>query len=120
MVLYCPNCGAANEEFAQYCASCGDDLSSAREKKSKKGQTQEEPKVSSDGKPKKELLRSRTDRKIAGVSAGLAKYFNMDVDHVRILWILAFVMTGGSAAIAYLIMAMVIEEEPEIPEATST
>ena len=114
MTLYCPNCGAANEEFAQFCAGCGEDLSVARDKKAKKSKTHESS-ATSDAKPKKKLYRSRTDKKIAGVSAGLADYFNMDVDHVRILWLIAFVMTGGSAAIAYLIFAMVVEEEPETP-----
>jgi hypothetical protein len=32
------------------------------------------------------LFRSQEDRMIAGVAAGLAKYFNVDVIFVRLLW----------------------------------
>ncbi|MHA1154550.1 MAG: PspC domain-containing protein [Candidatus Heimdallarchaeota archaeon] len=114
MSVFCPKCGAANEEFAQYCASCGDDLASAREEKSKKGQSSESETFSTEPETKKVLLRSRTNRMVSGLSAGMAKYFDMEVDIVRMLWIIAFVGTGGTAIIVYLVMAMVIAEESEI------
>lgn len=114
MAIFCPNCGAANEEFAQYCASCGDDILSAREEKAKKGQTSEPESVSTEPKTKKVFLRSRTNRMVTGLSAGLAKHFDMEIDVVRILWIIAFIASGGAVIIVYLIMAMVIPEEPEI------
>ncbi len=114
MPIFCPNCEAANEELAQYCASCGDDLSSAREKKTKKGQTSEPKFDSTEPKTKKVLFRSRTNRMVTGLSAGLAKHLDMEVDVVRLLWIIAFAASGGAVIIVYLIMAMVTPEEPEI------
>ena len=67
----------------------------------------------------KKLYRSRTDKKVCGVCAGLAKYLNMDVSIMRII-ALCLVLFAGGGLLAYLICALVIPEEPEdiveIPE----
>jgi len=39
--------------------------------------------------PRKRFVRSTNDRKVAGVCAGVADYFDMDPTLVRILWALA-------------------------------
>jgi len=62
------------------------------------------------------LYRSRTDRMISGVCGGLAEYFGVDPTLVRILAVLAAVITGGSAVIAYIVMAIVVPEAPETGE----
>ena len=62
----------------------------------------------------KKLYRSVSDRKIAGVCGGLAKYFNVDVTIVRLITVLLAVFgTGGIWA--YIICALVIPEEPAAP-----
>ena len=59
----------------------------------------------------KKLYRSVSDRKVAGVCAGVAKYLNIDPTVVRIIWaILALFAFFGIAA--YLICAFIIPEEP--------
>jgi phage shock protein PspC (stress-responsive transcriptional regulator) len=58
----------------------------------------------------KKLQRSRSDKKIFGVCAGLAKYFNVDVTVIRILFLIALLCVGGGL-IAYLICALVMPEE---------
>ncbi|MCE7745674.1 MAG: PspC domain-containing protein [Candidatus Heimdallarchaeota archaeon] len=50
---------------------------------------------------------------LTGLAAGLAKYFDMDVDLMRILWVVGFFVSGTTIAIVYLIMAAVIPLEPE-------
>lgn len=45
---------------------------------------------------------------IAGVAAGFADYFNVDVTVMRLLFIIAAVLSGGGAVIAYLILAVVM------------
>ena len=60
----------------------------------------------------KKLYRSRTDKKICGVCAGLAKYLNMDVTVMRLLVVLLTLFVGGGL-IAYIICALVMPEEPE-------
>ncbi|MCQ2136304.1 MAG: PspC domain-containing protein [Bacteroidales bacterium] len=59
----------------------------------------------------KRLYRSATDRKIGGVCAGLAKYFNIDPTIVRLLWIIALFCMGGGL-LAYLIAWVIIPDEP--------
>lgn len=60
----------------------------------------------------KKLYRSKTDKKIAGVCGGLAKYLNVDPTIVRLIWALV-VVCGGAGLLAYIICALVIPEEPE-------
>ena len=59
----------------------------------------------------KKLYRSRTDKKICGVCGGLAKYLNIDATIIRLILVLA-VIFAGVGALAYLIAALVIPEEP--------
>ncbi|MCC6803501.1 MAG: PspC domain-containing protein [Anaerolineae bacterium] len=58
----------------------------------------------------KKLYRSRTDRKLAGVCAGLAEYFDVDPTIVRILFVL-LALAGGPGLIFYIILALLIPEE---------
>lgn len=54
----------------------------------------------------KKLYRDTQNRMIAGVCAGVAAYFNIDVSIVRIIWgVLAFTGTG---LVAYLVAAIVV------------
>jgi phage shock protein C len=48
------------------------------------------------------LTRSTTDRKIAGVAAGTAAYFDVDVTLMRVLWVVAGLMGWG--IIVYLVV----------------
>lgn len=58
------------------------------------------------------LYRPRDDKMIAGVASGLAKYFDVDVALVRLLWVLS-IFLGGSGVLAYIIAWIVIPEEKE-------
>ena len=52
---------------------------------------------------KKQLMRSGRDKKIAGVCAGVANYFDMDPTIVRVIWgVLAF--GCGAGIVAYIIL----------------
>ena len=59
----------------------------------------------------KKLYRSATDKKLAGVCGGLAKYLNIDVTIVRLIWALVAVC-AGAGLLAYIVCALVIPEEP--------
>ena len=63
----------------------------------------------------KKLYRSAYDKKIAGVCGGLAKYLNIDVTVIRVIW--ALIALGGAGIVAYIVCALIIPEEPlEITE----
>ncbi len=52
---------------------------------------------------KKQLMRSERDKKIAGVCAGVAHYFDIDPTIVRVIWgVLAF--GYGAGIVAYIIL----------------
>ncbi len=62
-------------------------------------------------KTKKELFRDMKRGKIAGVCAGLAQYFGMDISLMRIIWILVFIFTVGFiSVVAYVILWVVLPE----------
>lgn len=59
----------------------------------------------------KRLYKSNTDKKLDGVCAGIANYFNIDPTLIRLAWVI-FTLAGGSGIIAYIIAAIVIPREP--------
>ena len=62
------------------------------------------------GAPKR-LIRSRTNRMIAGVCGGLAEYFDLDVSIIRILFVVLTIFTAAFPGIlVYIIMWIVVPE----------
>jgi len=59
----------------------------------------------------KTLKRSKSNRMVAGVCAGLADYLNIDPTVVRLLFVLGFFAMHGGLVLAYLIMAIVTPEQ---------
>jgi phage shock protein C len=56
----------------------------------------------------KKLVKSRSDRKICGVCAGIAEYINADPTVIRILWVIF--ACCGVGILAYLISAFVMPD----------
>lgn len=65
------------------------------------------------GNETKVLVRSRKGRMVAGVCAGLADYFGMDVTLVRVIVAVIAVITGGLGVLAYLAAWAIIPDEGE-------
>ena len=59
----------------------------------------------------KKLYRTVDDKVIAGVSGGLAEYFDVDVVIFRLLFVL-LVLFGGGGVLAYIVMWIVIPPKP--------
>jgi phage shock protein C len=68
----------------------------------------------------KRLYRSRNDRMLAGVCGGLAKYFNLDPVMVRVLTVVAFIISFCAALIAYIILAVVVPLENPVNTTSGT
>jgi phage shock protein PspC (stress-responsive transcriptional regulator) len=64
-----------------------------------------------DGNGSKVLVRSRDGRMLAGVCAGFADYFGLDVVLVRVIWAVVSVFTGGAGVLAYLAAWVIIPDE---------
>jgi len=60
----------------------------------------------------KKLYRSRTDRMIAGVCGGLGKYLGIDPTLIRLIFALLVFFGVGSGLLVYLILMIVVPEEP--------
>lgn len=57
------------------------------------------------------LYRCRHDRRLAGVAAGVAEYFDLDPTLVRILWFLT-ILLGGLGLLLYIGLAIIVPLEP--------
>jgi len=51
----------------------------------------------------KKLYRSKKNNIIAGICGGIAEYFEIDPNIVRLLWIAGTLLTGGTGLIVYVI-----------------
>ncbi len=93
--MYCNACGNAISEGDRACTRCGKSVGFA-------------------AAPKK-LMRSRIDKKIAGVCAGLGQYFGLDVTLVRIVCLFITLASGVCpGVITYLLAWIIVPSEPEL------
>ncbi len=60
----------------------------------------------------KRLYRSRKERMVMGVCGGLGEYFKIDPTLVRLAFVIATLM-GGPGLVAYVVLLIVVPEEPE-------
>ena len=102
--MYCNYCGKAIQDDANLCAYCGRRIGAVVGRQ----RLMRPPK----GSP---------DRKVAGVCAAFAEYFDLDVTIVRVVWLLV-ALFGGGGILAYIIAWIVIPEAPAValvPPATN-
>lgn len=58
----------------------------------------------------KQLHRSRRDRKLAGVCGGIAGYFGVDANIIRIFWVMATLGSFGFGVLVYIALAIFLPE----------
>lgn len=62
----------------------------------------------------KQLFRSRSNRMVAGVCAGLGDFLGIDPTVVRLVFIIASLFSYvGPVLITYLVLFIVVPEEPQ-------
>jgi phage shock protein C len=65
------------------------------------------------GNGTKILVRSQKGRMVAGICAGIADYFGLDVTLVRVIVTVVSVFTAGTGVLAYLAAWVIIPGEGE-------
>lgn len=60
----------------------------------------------------KRLMKSRSDKKWAGVCGGLAKYFGISATVVRFIFVAAFFMGWGASLLVYFGLSLAMPKEP--------
>jgi phage shock protein C len=103
-LMVCPNCQKDIVEGSKFCYNCGAQIAPAATA----------PAPAAAPPPAKRLVRSSTDKKIGGVCAGLADYFDLDPTIVRVVWLLA-IFLGGTGFLLYLILWIALPLAPTMP-----
>jgi phage shock protein C len=99
--MICVNCQRRITDGSNFCYNCG----------AKQPASQHAFGADYEAGGKKRLVRSSTDKKIGGVCAGLADYFDVDTTIVRVCWLLAFLL-GGTGLLAYIILWIALPLAP--------
>jgi len=60
----------------------------------------------------KKLYRSSTDKKIAGVCAGIAEYFNIDPTIIRIIFVILLLPGGLPGVVPYVLLWILVPVAP--------
>jgi phage shock protein C len=101
--MYCSRCGRQIEPGSRFCPACGAAVHPGSP-----------PATSS-------LVRPRQGRFIAGICAGFAQAYGWDISLVRVVATVILFFSGGTAALAYFILWIVIPDAPyELPARTTT
>ncbi len=101
--MQCQNCHKEIADGSKFCYSCG----------AQQAGYSGTPGAAA-APPVKRLMRSSRDKKIGGVCAGLAEYFDLDATIVRVVWLLA-IFFAGTGLFVYLILWIVLPQAPLTP-----
>src|ERR1700733_2119291 len=101
--MFCPRCGSELRETDRFCSQCGAGIAA--------------PEASANYGSPRPLVRIMYNKKIAGICAGFARYFDCDVTLMRVIWlILAF--GTGLGFIGYIVawIVMPVEHAPPVTD----
>jgi phage shock protein C len=95
--MFCTQCGVELEPQDRYCCQCG--------------KTTGVGSPFPPRQPARRLTLSTRDKKIAGVCAGFAQYFDVDVTLMRIIWLVLVFVPPGIGLIGYLLAWLVMPKD---------
>lgn len=99
--MYCNACGTELPEVARYCHQCGTAAFAA---------AADTPPQPAHGRSR--LSRPQSEKKIAGVCAGIARYLGVDVTLVRIILVCLALYPPCIGGIFYIVCWIVVPREP--------
>lgn len=92
--MYCTRCGSELRDIDRFCSQCGANVAAPQPP----------------AYPSRPLARIMYDKKIAGVCAGFARYFDCDVTLMRVIWLIIAFGTG-LGFIGYIVAWIVMPKE---------
>jgi phage shock protein C len=98
--MFCTRCGTQIGDTARYCTSCG----------AASGATTGATPLAA-ASPARRLRRIQAGKKIAGVCAGFAEYFDTDVTLMRIIWLALLLLPPNVGIIAYIVAWVVLPKD---------
>ncbi len=95
--MYCTSCGTRLDDSARFCTACGKPVGIAQ------------PVVPA--APRRKLRRIMAQKKMAGVCAGFAEYFDTDITLMRIIWVALLLLPPQIGFFAYIVCIFVLPKE---------
>src|ERR1700693_4930349 len=96
--MFCTKCGTELREQDKFCSQCG--------ALTGRGVPLSQPRT-------ERLTRSTEDKKVAGVCAGFARYFAVDVTLIRVIWLVLTVWPVPLfGVISYIVAWIVMPKDP--------
>lgn len=109
--MYCTNCGTQIGDSDKFCRECAFETKVGREASRQSASGYTAP---------RRLFRVTSEKRIAGVCAGLARYFEVDVILVRLLVVAGALCSGGLGLFAYIAAWIIMPRENEAQPFRST
>ena len=94
--MFCTKCGVLLRDDDRFCSQCGNATALGRS-------------VPLAARP---LRLDKANKKIAGVCSGFARYFEIDVTLMRVLWLAMTIITGGLGFFVYLAAWLIMPADP--------
>ncbi len=92
--MFCTQCGGELRDADRFCPQCGKPVDAI-------------PDAALPGAvaayPQRRLRRIMSQKKIAGVCAGFAEYFGMDITLMRVIWVALLLLPPSIGGIAYIV-----------------
>lgn len=99
--MFCTQCGTHLSDDARFCVACGRPTFSEPVVAPSYGMPAYEA-------PARRLFRVPARKKLAGVCAGFADYFGLDVTLVRLIWVGLAILPPSIGIISYIIAWIVL------------
>jgi phage shock protein C len=97
--MYCTHCGTETGDSDNFCRQCGGETPVGREARRQNTS---------------QLYRVMSEKKIAGVCAGLARYFDVDVTLVRLAVAAGTIFSGGLGILAYIVAWIIMPRDNRV------
>jgi phage shock protein C len=104
--MFCTRCGTQLADEARYCTSCGNPTSIQFQ-----SLPPDPPMQYAIETAPRRLRRNIAKKKLAGVCAGFADYFGMDITLMRLIWVGLLIMPPNVGIIGYIVAWAVLPKE---------